>query len=437
MSIEVQGSAKARGIAARLLFPSHVTRLAIAAALTFFPYALMYPLEYPAPELIALSAWIWSFPSWVGFAAFALAPLIPTETYGYYAFNLFCVVANLSIAMSASSSKAWRPSDFETAHKIVRCFMLITLVICAMQVVTDPGLWSAVFPHMVLEPGRGAGLKLEPSQIGSLLAIYLSVLVARLIATRKGVLSSRTQSQLVREAVQMIVGTVLLTRSLTVLIVACCFLFALFPIKRKQVLLAAAVVLACLAITNVVFGDRLHEAIETSGGDPTEFITASLSSWRNTPDLLIITDPSDFMMPGKPSEVRLRLHDSAVLLSPLLGWIQNTFTLFSAGGVTLGLPITLICMGGVLVGGLRKLRKSSHLCAVWLLCYVAGWVVLAKWDDAMWLTLGILQLVPRITEGGSMAESAADHVSDPSVVTQSGSEPCSPHGVGICQISVI
>jgi len=411
MSIEVQESAQARGIVARILFPSRVTRFAIAAALTFFPYALLYPVEYPAPELIALSAWIWVFPSWVGIAAFALAPLIPSTAFGYYAFNLFCVVANVSIAMSASTSKDWRVDDFESAHKIVRIFMVITLAICVLQIVTEPGLWTAVFPHMTLEAGRGAGLKLEPSQLGSLLAIYLAVLVARLSATRKGLLHSRTQSQLVREAVQMIIATVVLTRSLTVLIVAGCFLFALFPVRRKQVLLAAAIGLSCLAVTNVVFGDRLHEAIETSGGDPAEFITVSLSSWRNTPDLLIVTDASDFMMPGKPSEVRLRLHDSAVLLSPLLGWIQNTFTLFSAGGVTLGLPITLIGMGAVLIAGLRRLSKSPHLCTVWVLSYVAGWFVLAKWDNSMWLTLGILQLIPRVTGNRDAHDSALGELS--------------------------
>jgi len=263
MSIEIEPVMKSRGIVARALFPSHMTRFAIAAALTFFPDVLMYPLEYPAPELIALSAWIWAFPSRLGFAAFVLAPFIPNPTYGYWAFNLFCVQASLSIAKAATSSSTWAGEDLGKAHKPLRLYMFVTLGICFLQVITDPGPWVALFPHMRLEPGRGAGLRLEPSQIGSLLGIYLLMLVGALTRVRTSAGAIKNTTAYVREGAAMIVATVVLTRSLTVLIVACCFLPGLFQVRRKQIALAASVGIVCLGITYMVFGDRLEVAVAT------------------------------------------------------------------------------------------------------------------------------------------------------------------------------
>jgi len=388
---------KRRGIAASILFPAQSVRISIAVLLTFFPCAILYWLEYPAPELIALSAWIWAFPSTVGFLAFILAPLIPTSVYGYWAFNLFCIIANLSIAWSAANAREWPVEALVKMHLFVRGCMLVSLGICLLQVVTDQNAWMSVFPHMRLEPGRGAGLRLEPSQMGSLLALYLIAVVGRLRAIRSGKETGTTSRTRVREAVVTLLATVVLTRSISVLIVAVCFFPLIFRIRRKQVVWAAVLLIAFFGVAYSVFCDRINEAAQTSDGDVTELMTTSLSSWRNTPDILIVNDARDFMLPGSPSEVRLRLHDSAVLLSPLLGWIQNTFSVFSAAGVTAGLPLTLIAMLAVLLLGFRRLHGGLSLSFSWGMLYVVAWFIVAKWDPTAWVALGLLPLIQRIT----------------------------------------
>jgi hypothetical protein len=388
---------KRRGIAASILFPAQSVRISIALLLTFFPCAILYWLEYPAPELIALSAWIWAFPSTVGFLAFLLAPLIPTAVYGYWAFNLFCVIANLSIAWSAANAGEWPLEDVVKMHRFVRGCMLITLGICLLQIATDQSAWMTAFPHMKLEAGRGAGFRLEPSQIASLLALYLIFLLCRLEMARCEKPPGAPARTLLPEAAMILLGALVLTRSISALIVVVCFVPALIRVRRKQVVFAALLLFVFAGTAYLVFGDRFNDAVETSGGDVAEFVTTSLGSWRNTPDLLILANPRDFLLPGNPGEVRLRLHDSAVLLSPLLGWIQNTFTLFSAGGISVGLPITAGLMLGALVAGLRRLSSALNLRVCWLAMSATAWFVTAKWDPTAWIVLGLLPFIVQLS----------------------------------------
>lgn len=386
-------SLKKSGKLASILFPAWRIRFSIALALTFFPCGLMYPLEYPVPELIMLSAWLWALPSTIGYLAFVLAPLISTETYGYYSFNLFCVVVNLAIAYSASRSQIWKSRDFEKIHKLARTFMVLTLIIAGLQIVTDQYAWMTVFPHMSLEPGRGAGLRLEPSQIASLLCLYLIALVSRREVLVGAPGAKHARKALFIEAILVMIFAIAETRSITVLIITGCFLPPLISFRSKRLVPAAIALLASLLVVYAVLGDRIDEATQTSGGSVTEFVTTSLGSWRNTPDVVILTSPADFLLPGNPGDVRLKIHDHAVMLSPLLGWLQNTFTLFSASAITLGLPLTVLAFVLGLGFGMKGLKGADQLKLCWVQLYVTAWFIVAKWDTTCWVALGMLPLV--------------------------------------------
>jgi hypothetical protein len=397
MSEQKRAPGKDRGVLAKIFFPSVSVRFAIAILLTFFPQAFMYPLQYPGSELIALSCWIWVFPSVIGFLSFAAGILIPTEAYGYYAFNVFSVAACLAIAKAACDSREWRIADLVKMHKFTKACMLVTLAIAALQVTTDQNAWMSTFEDMKLEPWRGAGLRSEPSQIGSVLGFYLLVLVARMKTIHRGESVKGLHKKLLTEGLATMLATIALTRSITVLIVAACFLSALFTVKRRHLKIATIAALAVLGSVWVALGDRIQDAVASSGGSLTEFMTTGLNSWRNVPDIVILTSPLDFMAPGRPGEVRLRIHDHAVLVSPLLGWIQNTFTSFSASSAALGLVVTGCLILGGLFLGMRKLSSAPAMTKVaWFMAYVSAWFIMAKWDPTMWVVLGMLPLAHRL-----------------------------------------
>jgi hypothetical protein len=398
---------RSRSALSRLLFPHFQARFAIALLLTFFPYAILYPLDYPAGELLTLGCWIWVFPSTIGFLSLLLVPFIPSPTYGYYAFNLFCLVANLSIASSAAQSTELQGAGIAGLHRFARCCMLVTLVTAAAQAITDPYAWMAIFTNMRLEAGRGAGFRLEPSQLSCLLALYLALLAGRIDSVRTLPARLKRQRVLLREGVLIIACTLVVTRSFSVLIVAICFAPVLF-IRPKRLLLPIVISVAGGIIGSAVLGSRISDAFATSGGSIGDLITAGVDSWRNVPDILILSNIKDFLLPGNPAEVRIKLHTFAVLMSPLMAWIENTFSVFSAGGVSAGVLATGSAMLAGLVAGSRRLAASFPTQTSWLLLYATAWFFMAKWDPSAWVVLGLLPLMHRINKQRTDSHSAID-----------------------------
>jgi hypothetical protein len=382
-----------RNFIMRLIFPSLRVRFTIALLMTFFPNGFFFWLDYPGGELITLCAWLWVFPSFVGLVALCLAPLIPTNAYGYYAFNLFCFLVDISVVYAAWKCKEFTPELWAYMHKLAKKCMIATLVLAGAQAMTNPDAWMAVLPRLHIEEGRGAGLRIEPSEVSSLLALYLVLLVGRMWTVARAGDYRKHHNKLVGEAVLTIILSVVFTRSLTVLLVASCFIPVLFLIRRKQIVFTAAIlVITAGALSVTLFGDRIHDATATSSGSLVEFLTTSLGSWRNTPDVLILSSPADFLLPGPPSEVRLKIHDHAVMLSPLLGWIQNTFSTFSAASISVGLVATLLTMLSLLMVGLKRLHGSHRAKMSWVLVFILAWIFLAKWDLSGWIVLGLLPL---------------------------------------------
>jgi len=174
-AISLGNETKARGFLARAIFPSIQVRFAVALLLTFFPRAIFYPLDYPAGELITLCCWLWVFPSRLGWLSLILAPMIPNSTYGYYAFNLLCLVATLAIAISAHNSTELHFKELSSLHRFAKGCMLVTLVLAAAQaaialkarrlvfmsdvpgLLRDPQKPDSIIPH--LQTGEVDGLK--------------------------------------------------------------------------------------------------------------------------------------------------------------------------------------------------------------------------------------------------------------------------------------
>jgi hypothetical protein len=385
-----------RGAIATVLFPPIQVRFAIALLLTFFPLGLLYPLDYPAGELLTLCCWLWVFPSPVGWLSLGLLPLIPVGVYGYYAFNLFCLVATLSIASAAFRSRALRLKQLIGLQKLARICMAVTLAIAAVQAVTDPYAWMAVFSNLRLESWRGAGLKFEPSQLASLLALYLVLLTGRIESLRAARNSLHARNALFREGVLAILFTVAVTRSISVLIVVACFVPALF-IRRKHILPTLSALLAGAVVAISFLGERVGEAFAKSGS-LTDLITESVGSWRNVPDILILSNLRDFLLPGNPVEVRIKITLCAVEMNPALAWVQNTFSTFSAGGVTVGVLATACAFAAGIAAGLRTLSSSLPLRISWLMIYLAAWLILAKWNPCAWIAVGLLPLLHRLNE---------------------------------------
>jgi hypothetical protein len=391
-AVSLGNETKARGFLARAIFPSIQVRFAVALLLTFFPLVILHPLDYPAGELITLCCWLWVFPSRLGWLSLILAPMIPNSTYGYYAFNLFCLVATLAIATAARRSKKLHFKELSSLHRFAKGCMLVTLVLAAAQAATDPNMWKSIFSNISLESGRGAGLKPEPSQLASLLALYLVLVAVRIEFARVQREEIHKQKSFTMEAMWVILATLALTRSLSVLIIVICFLPVLF-IRRKNVLLRISALLAGCIVGIFFLGDRIRDGIATSGGSITDLITESVGSWRNVPDLLILTNYRDCLLPGNPSEVRLKINAFAVSMSPALVWIKNTFSTFSAAGITVGLLFTagVFIWGGAI--GFNSLSSHRPMRNSWLMLYLAAWLFMAKWDPSTWVALGLLLLM--------------------------------------------
>jgi hypothetical protein len=86
------------------------------------------------------------------------------------------------------------------------------------------------------------------------------------------------------------------------------------------------------------------------------------------------------------------------MTSPVMAWIQNTFSTFSAAGVTVGLVGTVTIAVVLLARGLSGLSTASMRLS-WLLLFVAAWFFMAKWDPSAWVALGLLPLAQTLARG--------------------------------------
>jgi len=373
-------------------FPPIRWRFVTAMLLTFFPFGILYPLEWPLRELLTIISWLWVFPSPVGCLSLLLLPALPSETLGYSAFNLLCFSMTLAVGYAALDCQTIGKQTFVDLHRFARFCITFTVIIGVLQAVSDPLQWTAIFKDMSLGAGgRGAGLRAEPSYLAAPLALYLALLVSRM-----GSATGPSRRRLLGEALVITLVMVILTRSLSVLIVAMCF-GPSFGLRVKNTAVSLICVLTGAGFAFLVFGERLRQAFEDTGS-VIELMTTGVSSWRNVPDFLIVLNYKDFLLPSNPAEIRTKVNTLAALLSSDFSWIESTFSTFSAGASTAGLVVTAFVLFAGLIVGLKHVR-SRGLRWTWAMLYVANWFFIPKFEAAGWVSLGLLA----ITSGKNQA----------------------------------
>lgn len=399
---------KLRPSAHPFLFISLRTRILIALLLTFFQYGVFYSLPYPISELLIVTAWIWAFPSWMGCLSLGFLPLVMNPSYGYFAFNLFCIFANLAVFRSIHRIRASRISVLVSAYKAARFCMVATVILCGLQIVSSPSIWMSIIPGIILPGGRGAGLRSEPSLLAGPLMVYLSFLVLRLRAAVSLGETCSSQKKMLLEASLLVISALAATLSISVLIAAMVFVPIL--LFRRRAMIAAVFASFCgITVTLAAFGERIRDAIETSSGSFQEMITIGMASWRNIPDILVLSHIDSYLWPGNPADIRAKLNGFAVALNPALGWLQNTYSIFSAAVTTLGFVITsAIFLVGLWIG-IKFIVGASGAKAAWLLVYVVTWFIVPKYDVCAWVALGVLLVASRFLE--SEHSSSAPRVS--------------------------
>ncbi|MGH9343869.1 MAG: hypothetical protein ACRD19_08930 [Terriglobia bacterium] len=357
--------------------------LMLAAILvSFFPCGILYPFSYPVPEIATLCLWIWAFPSPVGYLSLLLLPLFLSGSYGYSSFNLFCVVATLAIGVRFTRQiVAGQPLE-ERLHRLLRACLVISLFLAAWQAI-DGKAWLRVFPAMfALGDGRGAGLREEPSLLAPPLALYLAAVLWRRM--RQG-LARQKENGLVLEAATLTVATIFLTRSLSVVIVALCFLPA-FSKKIRYFFICGGVGTFVVA---AVLWDRVRDALST-GGTLAYIITTGVGSWRNVPDILILLNARAYLLPPNPVEIRNQINSLTLSWNPQFYWLDNTYSTFSASASTLGIVATALLFGSGVLLGLRRTSSSGSLRFAWVMLYLADWFILPKYEPCGWVALGLV-----------------------------------------------
>lgn len=388
--------------------PKRSTRIALALILTFFPYLVLYGVPYPGSELLIVATWIWAFPSRIGVASLALLPLVIHPFWGYYAFNLFCIIANCSIAYVIVRGDPLSYTEIESAYRTVCRCMAFTAVVCLLQVVSDPAVWMSAIPGIILPGGRGAGFRSEPSLLAGPLMLYLGIAYLRLRIARINGEARRVQSGIIRTAVFLTVTLLLAAASVSVLVVV----LVMLPIAmlRKRRIISSLVFGGSAAFVGIAaFGDRIRAAFQIGGGSFLEAITVGMASWRSIPDIIVLLHFRSYLWPGSPGNIRPKLNDFAFALSPAFYWLESTYSAFAASATTIGLVATAAVMLLGLFAGLKHLRHTPRLGLAWVAIYIAVWFILPKYDACGWIVLGLLPLAITYREQAQLTVILPNH----------------------------
>lgn len=369
-----------------------------AILVSFFPCAILYPLHYPVREIATLLLWLIAFPSAVGYLSFLLLPVLPSASYGYFAFNLLCVLGTFGIAIQIARWATANGENVNRLHRFVRTCMLITFALAAWQAV-DGKDWLNAFPDMyAIGAGRGGGLRTEPSLLAAPLAVYLVIVLSKRLHPST---DDAERKRLFLEAGAYALTTLLLTRSLSVAVVLLCFLPAYT--RNLKYLIASGGAGALLAAT--VLWVRVRDALSDSATFA-YLITSALGSWRNVPDLVILANARDFLFPSAPANLRDKLTLFTAIWNPAFAWLDNTYSTFSASASTLGLLATCSLLVLGLVFGLNNSSSKDHVRSTWIALYFTNWFILPKYEPCGWIGIGILTAVLRFCERPSSAITA-------------------------------
>ena len=356
--------------------------LLVAFLVNFFPCALLYPVDYPVREVAILLFWILAFPSPLGIASLVLVPLMRSESLGYFAFNLFCILGIFAVTLQSFEWARTNSMSRLSLHRLARNCLLFSLLL-AMWQGQYPDIWLNTFPAMQsLGEGRGSGFRTEPSLLAPLLALYLTFVLWRLSEPQ---ITRKLRNSLVTEGMLLALLTLYFTRSFSVAIVLF-FLLPAFVHKIRYLIFSG---IAGAGILSVALASRVSDAFST-GGDFTYLITSAVGSWRNVPDIVILANASSYLLPGNPGDLRNKIHMLIAIWNPDYLWLDSTYSMFSACASTLGIIATAVVFAAGLLFFVYVRRQSVQFQAAWLLLYIANWFILPKYDASGWIALGLL-----------------------------------------------
>lgn len=353
-----------------------------AILVSFFPCGILYPLQYPVREVVTLLLWICAFPTRIGCLSVLILPLLRSDAYGYFAFNLFCIAGTLAVGVRAAEWVKMSQLTSTRLHRLARGCMLISLALAVSQGI-DGEAWLRTFPAMyAMGDGRGGGLRTEPSMLAPMLALYLSLVFWHRAQDKT---ESNRRGKFLFEAGIISLITLLLTRSLSVAIVLACFLPA-FASKFRIILTTSAAGVLAAAF---VFWDRIRDVLSDSGTFA-YLITTALNSWRNVPDIVILANLQAYLLPGNPADMRDKMNLLITSWNPAFLWLDSTYSAFSASASTIGILATTVLFATGIVIGMRRVSPIAHQRAAWILLYITDWFILPKYEPCGWIALGIM-----------------------------------------------
>jgi hypothetical protein len=374
---------------------SFQTRFKIALILTFFPCLVLYPLKYPSREMITLVSWLLPFPSLIGGLCVLSLPMMLSETYGYYSFNAICCILTIVLMRSVVRCREFNAEILEDLHHFARLCVIVTIIISAIQNVTNAALWMHLFPGVTLSSGRGAGFRTEPASISGPFVIYLSLLVICIASKHKDQVQSC--KHLIVEGIVASLSILLVTRSIRTLIIICCFI-PIFVLNARYLVFFAFGLVA----TFCLFAERLSQDIKSST-TLVGIFTYNANSWRSMPDIALITNWNIFLLPTDPSIIRDKLTSAIISTFGLERfWLKNTYSTFAASVVSFGLIATAVLLLVGLKDGINCLSRPIKLLAVWLMLYIIVWFSTPKFEAGGWIALGFIVFILRSSTSTEM-----------------------------------
>lgn len=197
--------------------------------------------------------------------------------------------------------------------------------------------FGVVLPHQVDQTSRAMWLVTEPS----ILVIYISILWS----------SSFILNIRLRFIELVIICFIFITLSKSITVAAACCVLILSQLKHSRLILLP------LMISGIVF--FFHDRIVSIDDMSFAYLAsgAALSSWRNIPDLAIIYNFSELILPNFDVPMRTRISDLVSITLPGFEWLRSTYSIFAAGAYSIGILAT-VCIYVTATINWRNLKLS-------------------------------------------------------------------------------
>lgn len=282
--------------------------------------------------------------------------------------SAFAFISILTMILAKEPSKSIQQFS-SGSHKLVEKLLIISFAASFIQGLW-PEFWQQLIPNATFLPLRGPGFQSEPSYLSSIILLYYIQ-----------ALSVKGKHSILAKALIFPIG-IFLTKSLSVALVAPIYYLYLYRRLGKVPIISLAPIGLYLGL--LFFSERLSGL--DFQGDIFHSITLGVTSWRNIPDISILTDFGSFLFPSTDHrEALLR----AVYQQFFLTWVTFSFSNFSTWVLSFGaiavFPFILFLIYRVMT--VHNLIQSRSV-RLYLLFYCLFFVV--KFDPLGWIIIGII-----------------------------------------------